>query len=87
MNAADWPELDGFDRSTTLEMFAIYERPLDYPKWFVVRRFFARGAEVFADVVPRLAPSLDEARALVPRDRVLLARREDDDAFLVENWI
>lgn len=39
MKSADWPALDGIpDRA--LEMFTIYDHPLDYPQFWVVRRCF-----------------------------------------------
>lgn len=86
MNAHDWPPLDGFTRENSLEMFTVYDRPLDYPGHYVVRRWFAQAGKLTADVVPRLASSLDEARAMVPPYLHRLPRGEGDDAFVVEVW-
>jgi hypothetical protein len=42
---------------------------------------------LFFDVVPRLASSLAEARALVPRGLYRQPRHEGDDPFIVEVWL
>jgi glutathione S-transferase len=89
MNAHDWPALDGFDRERVLAMFSIYDRPLDFPEHFVVRRWFVRSGdeEPIPDVVPRLAATLTEARELLPLGLAMMARQHGDDPFLVEVWL
>lgn len=84
MNAHDWPVLEEF--GDALAFFAIFERPLDYPGHFVVRRQFALRGGVGHDVVPRLASSLEEARKLVPPFLHRQPRQDGDDAFIVETW-
>ena len=84
MNAHDWPVLE--EAGDALAFFVIFERPLDYPGHFVVRRQFALRGRVGLDVVPRLAASLEEARQLVPPGLYRQPRQDGDDAFIVETW-
>lgn len=94
MNPADWPPLLGIPECLT--MWTIYDHPLDFPRVFVVRRVFCLpwrdgmpgrdGAGVTFDVVPRIASSLAEARALVPEGLFRQPRHEGDDPFIVESW-
>jgi len=79
-----WPPVpDG----VAVVVFAVYDRPLDFPDHWVVRRWFTMSdGRVVADVVPRLANVLDEARRLVPethRTRVV----DESDPFLFETWV
>ncbi|MBW2672372.1 MAG: hypothetical protein JRD89_03000 [Deltaproteobacteria bacterium] len=83
---AEWPGLEGYEDS--LSVFAIYEHPLDYPRHFVVRRWLTQGdGKLYADVVPRLAESLNEARELIPSERVCVGRDPTDDPTLCETWL
>lgn len=84
MNAHDWPVLEGI--GDALAFFVIFDRPLDFPQHFVVRRQFATRGCVVNDVVPRLAASLEEARQLVPPGLYRQPRQDGDDAFIVETW-
>lgn len=66
-----------------LEIFVIYERPLDFPESFVVRRWF--NDQMTPDY--ELAPSLVEARKLVPPSADFRTPRcEGDDPCIVEMW-
>ena len=86
MNAQGWPELEGLGVRDALAFFVIFDRPLDFPGHFVVRRQFAVRGEVRNDVVPRLAASLEKARELVPPGLYRQPRQDGDDAFIVETW-
>lgn len=69
--------------SPLLEMFVVYERPRDYPEHFVVRRWFADKMTLDYE----LAPSLDDARKLVPPTAdVCFPRSVLDDPCIVETW-
>lgn len=76
------------DPHTTLEQYAIYERPRDYPRYYVVHRWFldARYAYPIRDPHPKLADTLAEARALIPHGMHQLPRRPEDEPTLVEVW-
>jgi len=66
-----------------LELFVIYEGPREFPGHFVVRRW--------ENDVPTgdfaLAPSLDAARAEVPRGLFWIPRSPEDQAHIVEVWL
>lgn len=87
MIPSDWPLLEGFEQA--LAMWTIYDHPLDYPDFWVVRRWFvvSGNPEPVADVLPRIASSLAEARSLVPKGLYRLHRQEGDDPFVVETWL
>lgn len=97
MIASDWPSIPGTEDA--LVMFTIYEHPLDWPRFFVVRRCFVmaprfdepgiRNGDPLSplfDVVPRLATTLAEARELVPYGLYRQPRQEGDDIPIVESW-
>ncbi len=68
-------------------VFAIYCKPLDFENHWVVRRWFAmRGVGLVADVVPRIANTLAEARRHVPPEHTMNIWNEMDDPFLHEAW-
>lgn len=69
-----------------LTMFTIYERPKDYPRHFVVRKWTSTAGEPSPGEC-QLADSLDEARKLVPWQCIRLDRMAADDPFIVETWI
>lgn len=76
-----------------LATYTIYERPKDFPRSFVVRRWTMRSgvADPTPDLEPLIiAPTLDTARAALEL-RVpglfCLTREEGDDPVIVETWI
>jgi hypothetical protein len=69
-----------------LRLYTIYEKPLDAPGAFVVRRFLIEAGHVSPDVA-YVAPDLDAARRLLPVDVVRLPRAPDDDPVIVESWV
>lgn len=71
----------------TVVCYCIYDRPVDYPKHVVVRRWFAQPGSLRAEVEPRLADSLEEARAQVPPEASTNVRVEGDDPALIEVWV
>ena len=95
MNPSDWPRLDGIPEGV-LSLWTMYDHPLDYPDFWVVRRCFGCKWEagmpgldaggVTHDVVPRLARSLAEARELVPLGLYRQPRSPGDDLTIVESW-
>lgn len=70
-----------------LEIYTIYNRPLDYPSHFVVRKWLvSRGVTTPTEWI-RTAKSLKKARKFVPWDKSRIERSEEDDYFIVESWI
>ena len=83
--ADQWAELEGHEGSFAL--FTIYEHPLDYPRHYVVRRWFVEAGKEVADIVPRIADTLEEVRVFVPDGRVRTLPRSTDDPTVVEVWL
>lgn len=83
--ALSWPLLEGTEGA--LQMFTVFGFPRDYPRHWVVRRMFVLPTgEQVSDVVPRLAPDLEGARALVPPGLYCQPRQEGDDPHILEVW-
>lgn len=70
-----------------LPMWTIYERPSDFPNDFVVRRCVASADGVKFDLEAQTAPTLEEARKLVPPFLYNIGRKPDDDPVIVEVWV
>lgn len=63
------------------------DKPLDFPDHWVVHRWFAMPEEgLVADVVPRIANTLAEARAHIPSGHTRNIWDRRDDPFLHEAW-
>lgn len=69
-----------------LDQWIVYERPLDYPRHYVVRRHeIGHGwHRPTGDVL--LADSLQNARRLIPVGLVRIPRSPEDDPTIVETW-
>jgi hypothetical protein len=71
-----------------LEMFVIYERPSDFPESYVVRRHVVEGAGSRACTEPLcIVPTLEAARAAIPRGVLNIGRLPEDEPEIVEVWI
>jgi hypothetical protein len=75
---------------TEIEMFTVYRHPRDYPDKYVVRRWrIGRNPgepEADADWF-FLGDTLDEVRAHIPGDCVMMTRHPRDEPQIVETWI
>jgi len=71
----------------TLEMWVVYDGPLDYPESFVARRWDIQAGKVIATDQVMLAPTLDILRQHLPFGLINIGRRKGDDAKIVEVWI
>lgn len=69
--------------------YAIYQRPVDYPTKFVVRRWDVIEGRAHPKPHPRVATAttLEEARALIPDHCVNIGRAPDDDPVIAEVWV
>jgi hypothetical protein len=70
-----------------LELYTIYERPLDYPYGYVVRRFEIRGGVEPVACEGWYVPTLAAARNCVPPNLHCLGRAPGDESQIVETWI
>ena len=71
-----------------LETFTIYDRPLDAPDAFVVRRFTIESDS--PDPVPheaRVFATLEDARAAIPEGLFCIDRHDSDPLSVVETWL
>ena len=77
------------DRPDVLQMWTVYERPRDFPNEFVVREWHVVAGKVISRQAAGAltAPTLEQARKLVPQDCVCMPRQEGDDPVIVETWI
>lgn len=68
--------------------FAVYNRPADYPDFYVVRRWVIGAGPTPQDGgVHHLAKSLGEARESIPRGLVRMGPEPTDPDYLVETWL
>jgi len=70
-----------------MTLYTIYDHPSDYPDHFVVRRHTIYPWRVSPDNGCQLAPTLEDARALLPAGLYNLGRVAEDDPVIVETWI
>lgn len=73
------------DTDNRLNMWIVHERPLDYPTSFVARRWLIDKVEIpTLDI--RVAPTLEEVRALLPQGLYCMPRDPNDESHIVEVW-
>ena len=73
-----------------LELWVIYERPIDYPKGYVVRRQRALGRyadRIWIDPIAYAFDTLDAAREAVPFGMNNIGRTDGDPVSIKEVWI
>lgn len=70
-----------------LQLYTIYDHPADHPDGFVVRRFEVEDGKSTAKESLGTAPTLEEARGLVPPGLFNLGREAGDSPSIAETWI
>jgi hypothetical protein len=85
----DVPRIEA-KQKTVMEMFVVYDRPLDYPEHYVMRRWIIGAVE--GQPIPDkdyfvIAKTLDEVRVAIPPHCVRLERDPNDEPQIVESWI
>lgn len=74
--------------STTLQGWAIYKEPSDFPGKWVVRGWrVGQGCTHAQDIHARVFETLDGARACLPPGLHRMPRQEADDPVVFESWI
>ena len=68
-------------------VYAIYERPRDFPGGYVVRKYVAKPGVVKIGELVGTADTLDDARRLVPANLSRFDRHPVDDKAIVETWL
>jgi hypothetical protein len=82
-------ELDKKKKTDRLTIYTIYDNPLDYPGYFVVRKWKIVGyvATPIRDGILGISKTLEGARKLLPEGCALLPRDESDEPQIVESWL
>ncbi len=69
--------------SEGVEIWVIYDHPIDFPNEFVARKFIDDKPTV--DVI--VMPTLEEVRMMLPDGLVKMDRSPVDDPKIVETWM
>jgi hypothetical protein len=76
---------------TILIMWTIYDRPSDYPEWFVARKFEITGQGPVTGDSVIWGKTLTEARYMIylvdPNASACLPRYDNDHPNVVETWL
>lgn len=72
--------------SDGLIIWTLYERPLDYPNGYVVRRSVSSAAGIVNDLVAQYAPTLELAMRLAPPGLFWMPRQPGDDPCILGTW-
>ena len=74
-------------RHNTLDMWAVYQQPRDYPDSYVARRYIIAPGATMATVDMFIADSLAELHALLPPGLHRIERDVNDDPRILETWV
>lgn len=74
-------------REAVLQMWVIYQHPLDYPDSFVLRRWIITDAGAKPTMDVQVASSLVAIRSHVPMHCYRIDRYTDDEPHIVEVWM
>lgn len=69
-----------------MKLWTIYDHPDDHPDSFAVREWTIGNGTTTPGTVT-LAPTLYEARLLVPAGKFPIGRDDTDDPKIVETWL
>lgn len=71
----------------SLRVWAIFEKPIEYPNAFVLRILHVIRGAAYAELRPvAVEPSLQRCRDLLPLWLTRWLRQAEDDPSLVESW-
>lgn len=71
-----------------LAMFVIYERPKDFPRQYVARRWVIDGGAIKAEQrIYAVGETLAAVRAALPYGLAMIPRALQDDQTIVESWV
>lgn len=79
-----------FEPPPPLITYTIYERPSDFPEWFVVRKWNVTAGGFDPDLAQWICETLDEAREIIAGELVggfCVPRSTEDDPVIVETWM
>ncbi len=73
-----------------MTLYTIYDKPVDFPDYFVVRKFFIiRGSKEPepAEMPFAFADTLEDIRKKIPPGLFCFPRDESDSPRIVETWM
>lgn len=68
-------------------MWCVYDKPKDYPGFYVARPHIASRAGAHAIGFAISAVQLDDVRAAIPQGLTRIGRAPEDDPVIIETWI
>lgn len=72
--------------SDPLVMWVIYDKPADFPHYFVLRPCRIEADQILFSQNFFLARSLEEVRTFIPLGLFRLPRQDGDEPQIVETW-
>lgn len=81
--------IDPNDPNIFMEMWVIYDHPLDYPDCFIARRWIVTRHSVTPEATEEIFTStnLNELRLKLPSGFIRTERAIADDPKIIETWI
>ena len=76
-----------FAAGGSLEMWTIYDHPLDYPDGYVARCWLITSGGTEATDRTVVGWSLETVRNAIPPGLACLARSDGDDPAILETWV
>lgn len=70
-----------------MDYYVIYEKPSDFPKHWVVRKYSIKGDMGVVAHDADIFDTLAGAREHIPPGRIRFERVDSDDYIIVETWI
>jgi hypothetical protein len=72
---------------TSLKIYTIYNKPKNYPDYFIAREFTINGGQIISGEIVASAKSLEGIRAQLAKGLKKMARVDNDPPSLVESWL
>jgi hypothetical protein len=73
--------------SKLLNIWTIFDHPIDYPDHYVARLFIVGNGNHKATASVILCNDLDELRGKLPPNLIRLPRDNNDDRNIIESWL
>ena len=70
-----------------IAQYAIYAHPSDYPEGFILREWLANSDGTVRPGQGFAAATIEDARALLPKDAVQIGGRDPNDPVIIEVWV
>jgi hypothetical protein len=71
----------------SLEMWTVYDHPIDFPNSWIARRWVVQGAAALPTNDTIISPDLPALRRALPPGLVCIGREPADDPTIREVWL